>query len=552
MNIKSTLIAALSIGLLFITQIAHADFRKALDAYIARDGATMLKEVKDAVDKKNDDGLMLFLNTIAIDETTSFRSKLYFNRKDTPIISKMTLEEILDKDQKFELIKLLNNATQNSTPHSQYFLLTQTIFQNEVLLLNSEKYRNSINELNDSFVNNKKSQKEIDDQIWSIKQDLLLKLGQEYASKGVLYAIEDVYRNVSSLSENKARKNIELEQDRERWKLKLAEAGDPFSQFSVGLNYLNNTGDYGCSKELNTPLCKNKDETKAWYWLKKAAKGYYDYPLLLPISGAGYNDECCLSFFANQLGDLIVKQYQNNPKQIQQAYLWYSLALNSPNRNAPIYEDKLFKLQSRVDKNFSSYVVRSGEKAKANNLKLTTKTPDMINNINSKSNKGNTPIFSYTVMDYLNYRLDVYQNGKVYIEFSKFEFSGHRILGSNRDLLIEVSPTQIKQFLKDIKAVGYYDWPVSQPSYGVDYQNYDDLSVANSKDVLAIVYDGKTRRMVYMSEALNYPVKDQLRSKRINQLEVIVEKHFPTIGLRCKLSSSKIYIKECNNNLNLS
>ena len=36
-------------ALLFTTQTAHADFRKALDAYMARDGATMLKEVKDAV-----------------------------------------------------------------------------------------------------------------------------------------------------------------------------------------------------------------------------------------------------------------------------------------------------------------------------------------------------------------------------------------------------------------------------------------------------------------------------------------------------------------------
>ena len=59
------------ISLLLITQIAHADFRKALDAYQKRDGATMLKEVKDAVDKSNDDGLMLFLSVLERDTVFS-------------------------------------------------------------------------------------------------------------------------------------------------------------------------------------------------------------------------------------------------------------------------------------------------------------------------------------------------------------------------------------------------------------------------------------------------------------------------------------------------
>ena len=45
---KTYLQFAASISLLLITQTAYADFRKALDAYQARDGATMLKEVKDA------------------------------------------------------------------------------------------------------------------------------------------------------------------------------------------------------------------------------------------------------------------------------------------------------------------------------------------------------------------------------------------------------------------------------------------------------------------------------------------------------------------------
>jgi hypothetical protein len=49
-------------------QLAHADFRKALTAYQNRDGKTMLKEVQDAVDKKNDDGLILFLSVLELDK----------------------------------------------------------------------------------------------------------------------------------------------------------------------------------------------------------------------------------------------------------------------------------------------------------------------------------------------------------------------------------------------------------------------------------------------------------------------------------------------------
>jgi hypothetical protein len=61
----------ISFGLLLVSPAAHADFRKAVDAYIARDGATMLAEVKDAADKKNNEGLMLFMSAMNIDASTS-------------------------------------------------------------------------------------------------------------------------------------------------------------------------------------------------------------------------------------------------------------------------------------------------------------------------------------------------------------------------------------------------------------------------------------------------------------------------------------------------
>ncbi len=66
-KLPATLLAGFTLLTLSI-QPAHADFRKALTAYQNRDGQTMLKEVQDAVDTKNDDGLILFLSVLETDK----------------------------------------------------------------------------------------------------------------------------------------------------------------------------------------------------------------------------------------------------------------------------------------------------------------------------------------------------------------------------------------------------------------------------------------------------------------------------------------------------
>ena len=121
------------ISLLLITQTAHADFRKALDAYMARDGATMLKEVKDAVDKKNDDGLMLLLMATNMDAATS-------DYDETTKQSKSTLRAILPQPKWDEMRELLTLATNNSTVDAQYYLLT------------SNQLGNPLNKINKQFI----------------------------------------------------------------------------------------------------------------------------------------------------------------------------------------------------------------------------------------------------------------------------------------------------------------------------------------------------------------------------------------------------------------
>lgn len=124
---------AASISLLLITQTAHADFRKALDAYMARDGATMLKEVKDAVDKKNDDGLMLLLMATNMDAATS-------DYDETTKQSKSTLRAILPQPKWGEMRELLVQATNNSTVDAQYYFLTASQFRADSIAKIANEY----------------------------------------------------------------------------------------------------------------------------------------------------------------------------------------------------------------------------------------------------------------------------------------------------------------------------------------------------------------------------------------------------------------------------
>ena len=225
MNIKSTLIAALSISLLFITQIAHADFRKALDAYQARDGATMLKEVKDAVDKMNDDGLMLFLMATNLDATTS-------DYDETTKQSKSTLRAILPYPKWDEMRELLLQATNNSTVDTQYFMTVKSQF--------SDFYKQKVN---------------------------ISPLHERYRSAIENYAQLGSYEAIADQNPY----------GKENWEIKFAEKGDAFYQLITGLKYHGYTGDFGCdirdTQNANS-VCSKKDEVKGDYWLKKAVKSY--------------------------------------------------------------------------------------------------------------------------------------------------------------------------------------------------------------------------------------------------------------------------------------
>jgi hypothetical protein len=126
-SLINTCAKLICISLLLTTQTAHADFRKALTAYQNRDGKTMLAEVQDAVNKKSDDGLVLFLSNLHFDNVLT-TSTLYVGENEKKTIyppTKMnkpntTLEKLLTPSQAESLFQKLNDVAQLSTLDAQY------------------------------------------------------------------------------------------------------------------------------------------------------------------------------------------------------------------------------------------------------------------------------------------------------------------------------------------------------------------------------------------------------------------------------------------------
>ena len=124
-KLKTVLTTSITLLCLSVVTTAHADFRKALDAYQARDGATMLKEVKDAVDKKNDDGLILFISLLELDKSlarapNSMSKEELIRAEKSGEYIQAPIETFLDEKEITDFFLYLEKAVKQSSEESQY------------------------------------------------------------------------------------------------------------------------------------------------------------------------------------------------------------------------------------------------------------------------------------------------------------------------------------------------------------------------------------------------------------------------------------------------
>ena len=498
------------ISLLFITQTAHADFRKALDAYQARDGATMLKEVKDAVDKKNDDGLILFLMLLRVDIESS-----QLQRKNNQIDKNSNLQPatstylaILNDSQFKDMSWLLDLAVASSSAHNKFMLNDMPHVTVSELKINQKA----------NFERLKKN---------AVSQDELLnffnqskKESTEYletlGNQGSIYAAANLYVDPDQMQGNYKEKATE-------WLTKAAKLGYPEAQLILGLKYLNmtasNIGLEDCTQpriaEFSVCLEKNIDLGK--FWLKEAAKGYGRYVML--------DSTRSIADYASLMGKLTSDKKYPATYDLEQAKLWYLVAISSPSSSPGLYVASLNELG--CNKNcIDSY------------LKLAKpKYPKWL--VEATKQEG-LPIFSYVSKQVISYSLDVYANGMVKISIGGFE------LGEKAPYL-QLKPMDIQNFVNDIKKMGFMSMPAHQPAFDTSYICVNIC--LPSVNLISILREGNQEKRVYIGITSADKLNVNRKIQDVIKIDKVVEKYFPTKRLRCDIGSSEYFKANCNNSL---
>lgn len=478
MNNKSNIITALTVSFLLTAQTANADFHKALDAYIARDGDTMLKEVKDAVDKKNDDGLMLLLMATNLDAATS-------DYDETSKQSKSTLRAILPPPKWDEMRELLLHATNNSSVDAQYSLL-KSAFGKDVVIKRL--------------------------------QDAQIKRGEESKASYSLHEIKQGYdaieRDLSDKGLITSGSDI----------VKRAETGDHLAQQFIGLAYLHYTGEYigACGSYPNYPACKSKDEAKGYEWLKRSALTYERQGL--PITFLGGTD------YSIAMCDFYQSKPNANTSDLKQAYLWCLLGFNSGSTNAATILTKMNqsgKLKIAAP-DWYKKVWSTGkyweEKRKVYEVK---EWPKLLVEARKEVAHETTSIFNYRFRDdgYGVYELDIYADGHVFIKDQQ--------LTEPKVLFTTVQPKTVKKFITDLRKIGFDRWSLS------DGGSACDMPCKFTETSVMLRTNNTPRRIYFFSDSMQLE-RDATRTNMIReaQLKVLVDSYFPTKQLRLQLGNS--------------
>jgi hypothetical protein len=479
--LKTKIIALFALLMLAFSASAHADFRKALDAYISKDGETMLKEVKNAVEKKNNDGLMLFLSSMNRDH---YSSEYDFDIGDT----KSGLKTMLSNSQWSELRELLVKVTNDSSVDVQYYL-RRGLFGNDFLrqYLNASSHRVD----NDKRLSNEQY------------SEASKKITAEYIEKGSRLAILD---GVTPLE-------------------KKADAGDVTLQLILGMKYLHDTNTYsGCNNATpNDEICRSPvDETKGYYWLKRVAQSYESRT---DLNLDQFSSAMC-EYFRGVKGD---------KNKLRQAYLWAQMGINESKNNEAYY--CLHKMQEAGDlKLVAPELSNALSDYKASNKILyrqeLKELPDWIVEARRELAKKEMPVFEYA-------ELEIYKDGRVLYGLAREPYKDVLMKVSPKtvqNFFSELKKTGFYEWTpKDFN-------PGICGDMG-DCSELNMLFVArNGTKVKRLFFSlhNPSKKFGRIDQE-----KDWLDLQRMATIKVLVDKYFPTQHLRCGLGGSEERKKEC-------
>lgn len=419
---------AASIALLCLTATtAHADFRKALDALQAQDGNKILMEIKDALDHKNDDGIILFLGIL----------------KQYP----KTWRPNLTEPQQNELFDYLEKATTQSSLQAQYRLAV-------ISRLNDYPKPNSPEAIHE-------------------EQALIQRL-EPIANKGYAPAAYHLY-------EHRSPKSKDDQENALKWLIKAAELGSTEAAFKLGMKYLNVVDDYyGCMS--NEPsLCLPKDETKGWYWMQKAAMqanernirlGDFAYEMgnlyRRGIAGNKPNLEQAYLWYVFGIDKVSL---------ISSTNFGSSEALNYK-INLKLAEMQqmggLKEINQQLDRLWANATERTHILALENQVKI----PKLFGKKDKKIK--DKPVFSKFEANGTEKLLDVYADGRV-----NFTHDHLPTDMENTETLRKIDPRKVKEFLNKMVGLGFYNAPLT------NYEPFSDevrlrsiylLTIRNSKN----------------------------------------------------------------------
>lgn len=484
-RLKFPLITISTFYALVATSIAQADFHKAILAYQNRDGLSLLNEVKDAVNKKNNDGLMLFMNVMSIDRGTSMKTSLYKVTQDN---KQTTLKNILTDQQRQELIELLISATNYSNADAQFYLAP------------------AIRELNNPQLT------------------ASIKSNDDYAKSGSLVAA-----HYSKLTD-----------------IEKAELGDPFAQMLLGLSYLRSVDyrKYGCDESPDKLICHPRDEPKGDYWLKKSLKNYESKGH--GEMGAYFNSMCDL--LQNQDDPKQLKQAYlwcqmgiNSGAQgdswrlLDKMHTSGKLKITAPEVdavwNTASWEDKrrMIKALSMVEKKeLPDWVIWVRKELNKSKLPIFTY---YVNDY-----------MEYELDIYADGRANIIF-GTVANGYPGPDQMGLSYVDTKKDTLLKIPPSKVKAFLTELKKIGFYEWtPVNND---IGFCDNFDASRCIPKRYQATVRNGeKIQRFYYAGFAGSVDYKNE-STKRLGLVSTLVEKYFPTRILRCEMGVSEEYKQAC-------
>ncbi len=489
-QLVKALLTLTSLALLLTPLTSHADFRKALTAYQARDGQTMLKEVQEAVDTKNDDGLVLFLSCLQLDAVSSNRVSINPFTHDINIektLKKSTFDEILTVSQQIKLITLLNLAVEKSTPLAKYRLIYMPKFN---MALRDEWQKNG-----NSFF------------IFSERIKLLKQLAQTRYSPAAL----DLYYIFNDSSLNS--KDFYSPKNAIYWLEKSAQNNNARAAFILGGKYLNLDFPYGCTDEEKklVSICAIKNENRGFYWIKRAAK--YANPTNLPMRDFSY---FVSKLLANNVAD----------KNTKQSHLWMILALNNKgefvSENQVIEEIEKFKNLGQLEEMPKKSVV----------------LPELLS-ANTFYNNDIFFIYSHksNVLPHINektgsFNFKLFKDGR-----ANFGIGLTSSIEENFEAQWKLSSKKLKQFTDKLNALNIQNWPMKDEELTcMDEQN------CGFKAGYMIKFNNNIK-LLESNGFNNETLTNQ--DLRAAQLINLVEEFFPIHAIQCNLGNSKSFNEEC-------